>query len=218
MKKTFLSFIILSGLLLSCNPKGEKAETGEKEEVAALTGAHNYVIDTASLVRWTGSKPTGTHTGTLMIKQGTLNVEGGNLKAGNFTLDMNSITNEDLLGDSKTHGMLVGHLKSPDFFDVAKYPEAKFEITGVEPADSAAIAIMKEATHVIKGNLSLKDSTKNVTFPARVTIDDQTVTTSADFNIDRTEWGINYKGPDNPVDFVISKQVNLKLMITGKKQ
>jgi polyisoprenoid-binding protein YceI len=218
MKKTFLSLVILSGILLACNPKGEKAETGEKEEVATATGTVNYSVDSVSRIKWTGTKPTGAHTGTFMVKQGSLNVENGNLKAGNFTIDINSITDEDLLNDPKSHGMLVGHLKSPDFFDVAKYPEAKFEITGVESADSAAIAKMKEATHVIKGNLTLKDSTKNVAFPARVTIDDQTITAMADFNIDRTEWGMNYKGPDNPADFVISKQVNLKLMITGKKQ
>lgn len=218
MKKTFLSLIILSGMLLSCNPKGEKAETGEKEEVASATGSVNYVIDSASTIKWTGTKPTGSHTGTFMIKQGSFNIENGNIKAGNFVIDINSLTDEDLAADAKSQGMLVGHLKSPDFFDVAKYPEAKFEITGVEPADSAAIAKMKEATHIIKGNLTLKDSTKNVIFPAKVTIDDQTIAAMADFNIDRTEWGMNYKGPDNPADFVISKQVNLKLMITGKKQ
>lgn len=218
MKKTFLSLIILSGMLFSCNPKGEKAETGEKEEVASATGSVNYVIDSASSIKWTGTKPTGSHTGTFMIKQGSFNIENGNIKAGNFVIDINSLTDEDLAADAKSQGMLVGHLKSPDFFDVAKYPEAKFEITGVEPADSAAIAKMKEATHIIKGNLTLKDSTKNVIFPAKVTIDDQTIAAMADFNIDRTEWGMNYKGPDNPADFVISKQVNLKLMITGKKQ
>lgn len=217
MKKTLLSCLILSGVLIACNPKGEKAETEEKKEVAEATGAVNYAVDSVSLIKWACSKPTGTHTGTFMIKQGNFNIENGNIKAGNFVIDINSITDEDLLSDPKSHGMLVGHLKSPDFFDVAKYPEGKFEITSVEPADSAAMAKMKEATHVIKGNLTLKDSTKNIAFPARVTIDEQTISAMADFNIDRTQWGMNYKGPNNPADFVISKEVNMKLMITGRK-
>lgn len=218
MKKTLLSLLIMSGTFVACNPAGEKAQTEEKQEVAEATGSVNYTVDTVSRIKWTGTKPTGSHTGTFMLKQGNFNIENGNIKAGNFIIDINSLSNEDLLADADSHGKLVGHLKSPDFFDVAKFPEAKFEITAVEPADSAATAKMKEATHVIKGNLTLKDSTKNITFPARVTIDDQTITAMADFNIDRTLWGMNYKGPNNPADFVISKEVNLKLMITGKKQ
>lgn len=218
MKKTFFTYLILAGTLIACNPKGEKAETAEKQEVAESTGGTTYAIDTVSRIRWTGNKPTGTHTGTFLLKQGSLNVENGNIKAGNFIIEINSITDEDLLSDPDSHGKLVGHLKSPDFFDAAKFPEGKFEITSVESADSAAIAKMKEATHIIKGNLTLKDSTKNISFPARVTLDEQTITAMADFNIDRTLWGMNYKGPNNPADFVISREVNLKLMITGKKQ
>lgn len=218
MKKIILSALIVAGTLAACNPKGEKAETDEKQEVASATGSINYTVDSSSRIRWTGNKPTGTHTGTFLLKQGSFNVENGSIKAGGFTIDINSITDEDMISDPESHGKLVGHLKSPDFFDAAKYPESKFEITGVEPADSAALAKMKDATHVIKGNLTLKDSTKNISFPARITIDDQTISAMADFNIDRTLWGMNYKGPNNPADFVISKEVNLKLMITAKKQ
>jgi hypothetical protein len=50
-----------------------------------------------------------------------------------------------------------------------------------------------------------------VSFPAIVTIDGGKVTAVADFNIDRTNWGLSYKGPDNPADWFIAKEVNLKL-------
>ncbi|MGZ5135945.1 MAG: YceI family protein, partial [Flavitalea sp.] len=62
------------------------------------------------------------------------------------------------------------------------------------------------------------DSTKNIRFPARITIDDRSLTTKADFNIDRTMWGMNYKGPGNPQDWFISKEVNLKLDLTASKK
>lgn len=71
--------------------------------------------------------------------------------------------------------------------------------------------LLKDATHTISGNLTLKDSTKNITFPARITMDSATITATADFNIDRTLWGMNYKGPGNPQDWLINKQVNLNL-------
>ena len=76
----------------------------------------------------------------------------------------------------------------------------------------------RDMTHIIKGNLTLKDSTKNISFPARITVDAQTVSASADFSIDRTEWGMAYKGPNNPQDWVISKSVGIKLNISATKK
>jgi polyisoprenoid-binding protein YceI len=114
--------------------------------------------------------------------------------------------------------MLEGHLKSPDFFDVAKYPTAKFEITKVEPYDSTKQkSLLVGATHLISGNLTLKDSTKNITFPAIVTASADAVTAEANFDIDRTQWGMNYKGPNNPQDWMVQKEVNLKLKLSAKK-
>lgn len=47
-----------------------------------------------------------------------------------------------------------GHLKSPDFFDVAKFPKLKYESASVEAID---------ATHFkVKGKLTIKDTTKDV--------------------------------------------------------
>ena len=76
----------------------------------------------------------------------------------------------------------------------------------------------KDATHTIKGNLTLKDSTKNISFPAKVIVDNKSATATADFKIDRTQWGLNYKGPNNPADWVISKDVNIKLAIAATKK
>jgi polyisoprenoid-binding protein YceI len=78
--------------------------------------------------------------------------------------------------------------------------------------------VMKDATHTIKGNLTLKDSTKNISFPAKVSISNDKITAAADFNIDRTQWGMNYKGPNNPQDWFIRKEVNLKFAISASKK
>lgn len=211
MKKIIFIAAITATIAACNNNTADKAVTTEKQSAAVLDGTA-YIVDSASTITWTGSKPTGKHTGTFKIKEGALNVKDGALTGGTFIIDINSINNQDLAGDPESKGKLEGHLKSPDFFDVAKYPTAKFEITGV---DVNSDSTKKEITHIIKGNLTLKDSTKNVAIPARVTIDAKTLTASAIFSIDRTLWGMNYKGPGNPQDWVITKAVELKLNINA---
>ncbi|MFC4262727.1 YceI family protein [Ferruginibacter yonginensis] len=211
MKK--IAFLALAAITFaSCNNNTEpKAETTEKQAAAATDGTA-YTVDSTSKVGWVGSKPTGTHSGTFKVKEGALTVKDGALTAGSFIIDVASLNNEDLAADAESKAKLEGHLKSPDFFDVAKYPTAKFEITGVEVnTDTTKVGI----THIIKGNLTLKDSTKNVAVPAKVTVDAKTLAATASFSIDRTLWGINYKGPNNPQDWVISKEVAIKLNITA---
>lgn len=223
MKKMIFLAVSTVTIFAACTntPKADKAEAGAKDSAVAISGGVAYSIDSATTVTWTGTKPAGQHTGTFKLKEGSLLIKDNVLVGGKFSIDMGSLTNVDLASDADNKGKLEGHLKSPDFFDVAKYPAAKFEITSVVPfkADSTSKdIIMKDATHTIRGNLTLKDSTKSISFPAKVTIDAATAAASADFNIDRTDWGINYKGPNNPQDWVISKTVNIKLAITATKK
>lgn len=211
--------IISAGILFAaCQsaPKADEAATAEKQQAATATGT-SYTIDTtSSVVGWAGTKPTATHTGTFKIKDGSVAVENNTLTGGSFTIDIASLVDNDLTGEFK--GKLEGHLKSPDFFDVAKFPTAKFELTKVEPFDSTKQkSLLPGATHLLSGNLTLKDSTKNVTFPAIVSITDNALIAQANFNIDRTEWGMNYKGPNNPQDWVIKKEVNLQLNVKAGK-
>ena len=211
MKKLLILAVAASSFAACNNNSADKVETTEKQTAASADGTA-YAVDSTSTVTWMGSKPTGKHTGTFKISEGAFNVKDGALTGGNFTININSLNNEDLAGDAESKGKLEGHLKSPDFFDVAKYPTAKFEITAVEPNSDTTI---KDVTHIIKGNLTLKDSTKNIAIPARVTVDAKTLSASATFSIDRTLWGMNYKGPDNPQDWIIAKAVELKLNITA---
>lgn len=210
--KRLLILAVAATSFAACNSNSaKKVETTEKQSAASTDGTA-YTVDSTSTVTWTGSKPTGKHTGTFKVSSGTFTVKDGALTGGNFTIDINSLNNEDLASDAESKAKLEGHLKSPDFFNAAKYPTAKFEITAVEPNTDTT---QKEVTHIIKGNLTLKDSTKNVAIPARVTVDAKTLSASAIFSIDRTLWGMNYKGPDNPQDWIIAKSVELKLNLTA---
>lgn len=86
----------------------------------------------SSTVTWKGTKEflNDSHTGTIGISNGFLTMDGDKITGGEFTIDMNSIQNTDLT-DTSMKEKLVGHLKSPDFFDVANHKEAKFVITKV---------------------------------------------------------------------------------------
>ena len=114
---------------------------------------------------------------------------------------------------------LKGHLLSPDFFDAEKFGTAKFEISSVEPytAAAGAASVVEGANYTISGNLTLKDSTKNVSFPAAVTVSETEVTAKANFNIDRTQWGMSYGNDKSLKDKFISPEVNISLNIKAIK-
>jgi len=218
MKKLFVSAFVLA-VLASCNnaPKADTAETQDKQTVKAAEGT-TYNLDlAASTVSWIGTKVGGSHNGTFKLKDGSLAVKDSAVSGGSFTIDMSSLEDKDLTGEDKAK--LEGHLKSPDFFDVAKHPTAKFEITSISVADSASLkdAVLKDATHIIQGNLTIKDSTKNVTIPVKLTVTAAEVTAIANFNIDRSLWGIVYDSDKNPKDWAISNMVNIKLDLKAKK-
>ena len=211
MKKLLILIAAATSFAACNNNTANKVETTEKQTAANMDGIA-YIVDSTSSITWTGTMPTAKHTGTFKIFKGTMNVKDGALTGGTFTININSLNNENLVANPELKGKLEGHLKSPDFLDVAKYPTARFEITSIVPNTDST---QKNITHIIKGNLTLKDSTKNIAIPARVTIDAKTLSANAIFSIDRTLWGINYKGPDNPQDWVISKAVELKLNLTA---
>ncbi len=212
MKKLIYSFALIS-LMASCQnaPDGEIAQTGEKQEAAAAAGGTTYMVDNvASTVHFIGTKPVGTHTGLMHLTNGTLTVENGNLTAGTFTVDMSKMEIQDK--DTAYSYKLVGHLLSPDFFDAAKYPTAKFEITRCDVLTNDSTG-----THKISGNLTMKDSTKNVSFPAKISVTETGVTATADFNIDRTQWGLHYGNDKSLKDKFIYPEVKIQLNIQAKK-
>jgi len=137
------------------------------------------VIDTeASTVIWKGYKVTGSHEGTIKIKDGVLKLDHGRLVGGSFNIDMTSLASTDLEGPGA--GKLIGHLSSPDFFNTAKHSTTKFEIT-------KAVAYAAGEYKVV-GNLTIKEITKEIKFRAKV-VDGKV---KAKITIDRTDFSVNY--------------------------
>jgi polyisoprenoid-binding protein YceI len=77
--------------------------------------------------------------------------------------------------------------------------------------------MMKDANYMIQGNLTIKDITKNISFPASIKIKDGELTADAVFNIDRTLWGMTYRADKSMQDKLINSQVNIQLKIKALK-
>ena len=184
--------------------------------LASSAHATTFKVDTAgSKLEWTGTKVTGKHNGAVSLKEGSLDVEKGALKAGHFVIDLNTITNVDLT-DAATNSKLLGHLKSEDFFDVAKFPTAEFKITKVEALKSAKAGA---PTHAITGDLTIKGVTKPVSFPATVTVGKDSTEAVASIKVDRTLFGLKYgsgKFFQGLGDKVISDEFALDVKLAAK--
>lgn len=190
----------------ACKNTEKEVETSMEEAAEATEMAVTYNVDTtASQITWEGAKPTGSHHGTINLASGTVSVNNGIVEAGNFVIDMNSINDEDLEGEQKAN--LEAHLKGTaegkegDFFNVNQYPTAKFEMTAIE-------------NNMVKGNLTIKDKTNAVQFPATVTIEgDKLMLKSEAFEIDRTKWDVNY-GSKSIFQNLGNKFINDEIKIT----
>lgn len=232
MKQSTFSLLAFSALLAlaSCTdaPESDQAKTSEAQAAADATAGEAWKVDTAqSSLVWIGTKVTGYHSGTVPVKAGSLTLRNDSLAAGRFTLDMTRMAVTGPEGsDDAGNKKLLGHLQSPDFFDVAAHPDASFEITGVKPFSGTVqdTAVTRQEalsqyrvpnpTHTISGNLTIKGVSKNIEFPARVTLIGNQLEALAKFNIDRRQWNITYPGkPDD----LIRDDIHMGIAIRASK-
>ena len=217
MTKRFLKFAsiaILALALTNCKDKAAEAETTAAEETAETTPVSaKYMVDDAnSTIMWKGFKPTGSHTGTIAIESGVLTMNDGVVESGTFLIDMGSIAVTDIPAEDEGNAKLSGHLKSPDFFDVAAFPSSAFTVTGFE---------MKDGKGLLSGNLKMKDATNNITIPVSVTDNGNTITLNSEtFTIDRSKWNIKHGSKsffDNLGDKFINDEIELKVTLAADK-
>ncbi len=130
-----------------------------------------------SSITWTGKKILGSHTGTISLTEGYLEMDGEKLLGGMFVVDMTSIDVTDLEGESK--GKLEGHLKSDDFFGIATYPTATLVINK---------ATKDGNTYEVSGDITIKGTTEPVTFELEM----GTSAAITSLKIDRTKFGLRY--------------------------
>lgn len=185
MKKAILSLFAVAAMALNVN--AQKAELTK---------------DNAT-IEWVGKKIGGEHTGTIQLQSGEITLKKGVIKSGTFTIDMTTINNTDMEGEYK--GKLEGHLKSPDFFDVAQYNTATLVIKSVK---------VEGDKQVVTADVTIKGITKEVTFDAYVNGKEIT----AAINIDRSQFNVRYGSTsffdslgDKAIDDIFTMNVTLKL-------
>jgi len=187
--------VAAAGLIAGCSDPADNVSkttaTDAKQAAKPAPAAKDYVIRAESTIGFVGSKVTGRHNGGFKKFAGKVSATDGKIAAGEVKIAMDSTWSDN--------GRLTGHLKSPDFFDTAKYPTASFTVTDIQS---------NTTNKSVTGNLDLHGVTKSITFPADIQVADDAVTVKAEFAINRRDFNINYSGKANDL---IRDNVVLKL-------
>ncbi|MDZ4749063.1 MAG: YceI family protein [Saprospiraceae bacterium] len=169
MTKLFFSLLFAAGFAIA-------AQAGDPVK-------GDLKVNTAtSKVEWVGRKVTGKHNGTINIKEGVLQIKDGILLGGSFAIDMSSIKVLDITGEYGDK--LEGHLKSDDFFAVDAFPTSKLVITQANAKGDGQFEV--------KGDLTIRDVTKQVTFLTQLTADGKKYKATTNITIDRSNYNVKY--------------------------
>lgn len=149
--------------------------------LGGLLYAQDFKVNTNKTeIKWTGKKVTGGHHGFIKLKEGVLKLKDGNITGGNFIIDMNTITCEDL-EDPATNKKLVNHLKSDDFFGVEKYPTAMLEIINATP--------FEKYSSEVEAKITIKGKTETIKFDVNM-VRDMYIATIV---IDRSKFDVKFR-------------------------
>jgi polyisoprenoid-binding protein YceI len=203
--------LIITPLFFGCGgPVAEEDKNNASASSVSL--GQKYIIDTKeSVITWKGSMVFDfeeEHVGYVYISKGELMIEKDSLVGGTAEIDMKTIEYKD----KESKNTPVKHLKSPDYFDVEKFPISTFSITKVAYAVRGNIKVT--------GNLTIKGITHPITFPAKIKVKDGMAEANGKVVIDRTQWGIRYRSGkfyDNLADQAVSDNIEFLMKIVAKK-
>jgi len=212
--KSFIICLVSISVLFACGTEKKEVVTNSiAQDLKSTKAATDTIIeqtmfkvtnDSLSVLKWTGSTFIKSHFGTVNF-EGALGIFEGKLVSGDLTFDMNTINTEDLNGGKKQK--LDDHLKGEDFFDVEKFSKAYLKIKNYDGKN-------------ITGDLTIKEVTKEISFPAILEITQNSITGKADFTINRTEYGIIYSSGnffDLAKDRIISDNITFNVSIKAIK-
>src|SRR5437660_3599080 len=204
------TIVLLTVLSFACanpaanKPKASVANAAPETNPAKPAGAETLVISPDnSKVEFVAAKVTRSHNGSFKQFNGTIDLLGNSAEQSRVTIDIETgsvVTDED---------QLTGHLKTPDFFDVGKYPKATFVSTKIERSTTGG------ATHIVSGNFDLHGVKALISFPATIQIAPDSVSVNAEFAINRKDFGILYPGK---ADDLIRDGVVLKVSLKVPRQ
>ncbi len=188
--------VVTDAVALPADPTDAAVETTAATTEGSATSLP--LLSAASTIAFVGSKVTGSHEGGFKAFEGTVELgsDSPSVTGIKAVIDMDSTWSDN--------DKLTGHLKAPDFFDVAKFPKAEFISTSITEGGE------KGASHTITGNFTLHGVTKSISFPATIQVEDGSATITSDFFINRKDFGIEYSGK---TDDLIRDEVVIKLAL-----
>jgi polyisoprenoid-binding protein YceI len=202
MKKSIygIGLMLSAGLIIaSCTQSGGTKTNGSGEANALLDMDALTVNLDSSKISWSGEMiGIYTHSGLVDLTRAELTLNDGKITGGNFTVDMNSIMPTDKNynpEEGSTPEKLVGHLQSPDFFDVQNFPEANFVLSRV--TDSTAT-----------GNLTIRGITGEETIEnLKIEKQGNLVKITGDLVIKRKAYNVSW---DHPVkDKILNEKIKV---------
>ena len=152
-----------------------------------------------STFKWTGTKVSGSHFGKVKLKSATLDEKKGHINSGEFVMDMNSISCDDLQGEWMDK--LIGS-KNDDFFGVDKHPTAKLKVK-----------------HGMMGKMDAELTVKGITQPVTFSYKQEGKKYTGTLKFDRTKFGIKYGSGsffDNLGDKMIHDDVTVDFVVMTK--
>jgi len=209
--------ILLLALLVTLN-SCKSSSSSDTTTTTSPSHGKEFKIDVArSELKWQVFKAGGSHQGIVPILDGSVFIDGNNITGGKVTLDMKNLQVTDLEGEDKQ--ALEEHLKGykpgkeDDFFNVNQYPTATYVIKGSTPVSGDP-----EATHMVNGELTMRDITKPVAFKIKLDTGagNAVKITAPQFSIDRTEWGIKFQSKkffDNLKDDFVYDEIKLEMTV-----
>ena len=198
---TLIAFTFIITLFISScgNTEINKQDApSEVQEVDSVLKSLNINTSTSS-VEWKGVMVgIYSHNGFVSIKEGNLVWQGNLITGGSITIDMETMTQSDSLYKTEEN-KLVAHLESPDFFDVANFPTATFEITSSE-----------KSTNTVYGNLTVRGITDSeVVEDVIFGVEKKSATGTLKF--DRQKYGVAYKGSKK--DMLVGDEVEMTISL-----
>lgn len=173
---------------------------------AAAAPAKMEVLDVDaanSTIGFVGSKVTGKHEGKFEKFTGKITLADGKAEGGSMSFEVETASVKTDAGD------LDKHLKQADFFDVEKFPKATFTSTAIKAGGD------KGATHMVTGDLDLRGTKKSITFPVTITVTPDAATGTAEFSINRKDFGIVIEGKK---DDLIRDDVLMKITLKAPRK
>jgi polyisoprenoid-binding protein YceI len=200
--------VVSAALTLSCaNPAANKpkATVGNAQPVSSAAkpaAAERLSISPDnSKVEFVAAKVTRSHDGSFKQFSGTIDFTPNDAGSSRVSIDIETAS---VVTDTPD---LTAHLKTADFFDVAKYPKATFVSTRITPNES-------DGTQTVTGNFDLHGVTKSITFPATMQVAPDSVSVNAEFSINRQDFGLVYPGK---ADDLIRDGVVIKLTVKAPR-